>query len=55
MPKAAVPELGAACEDGPRAARASSYSFAYSAAGVFHEKSFAIPFNWMRFQILSSM
>jgi hypothetical protein len=42
-------------DDNPRAARAASYSFAYSAAGVFHEKSFAIPFNWMRFQIRSSM
>src|SRR5882762_8583948 len=68
VPSAAVPELCAsgdnpcapcpACPElraEPRRARAASYSFAYSAAGVFHEKSFAIPFNWMRFQIRSSM
>ena len=45
----AVPEmvLPEGCASGaiPRAACAASYSFAYSAAGLLHEKSLAIPFS----------
>src|SRR5208283_5815986 len=36
-----------------RAALAASYSFAYSAADMFHEKSLAIPFSCIRFQMPS--
>ena len=39
----------------PRTVSAASYTFAYSAAGAFQEKSLAIPFNWMRFQMRSSV
>src|SRR5713101_8141812 len=37
-----------------RPACAASYSFSYSAAEAFHEKSFAMPFCWMRRQVCSS-
>ena len=33
----------------------SLHTFTYSLAGALHEKSLAIPFNWMRFQIRSSI
>src|SRR6185437_7641979 len=39
----------------PRTVSAASYTFEYSAAGAFQEKSLAIPFNWMRFQMRSSV
>jgi hypothetical protein len=34
--------------------QAASYSFAYSIAETCHEKSLAMPFNWMRRQTAGS-
>src|SRR5260370_9704382 len=53
-PSPAFPQL-CVSRHNPPVSHAASYSFAYSAAGFFHQTSFAIPFNWMRFQIRSSM
>src|SRR5207249_10745527 len=54
LSRATLPELFTDGEN-PLATRAASYSFAYSPAAVFQEKSLAIPFNWMRFHIRSSI